>query len=121
MKLAEFKGEEAFKKIGKVVSCLRKMFEDKRLAMIAKAQNEGWILAFFEISLAEHSDLWVKLYLELNPDETEEDISLQSVIHFAYEFMNDKELNSLFFSSSEQTAMTSSGSPMENTEATETT
>ena len=119
MKLSEIKGEQAFKTIGKVVGCLRKMFSDEELNNIVQEQKEGWVLVFLEESLERKTDIWCEMYLALNPGETKENISVGSVISFAYEFKNDEQLMSLFFSQGEQIVKTSIGSPMENTEAAE--
>lgn len=121
MLLDKVKGRNAFKAMGTVVGCFREMFKNKQLAEIAKAKEKGWILDFFSISLDECSDIWVTMFLTLNPEINEEDITIPAVIHFAMDIKNDPELMSLFFSQSEQTDRTSSGSPMENIEETEVT
>lgn len=118
MRLSDIKGVEAFKTIGKIVGCLRGLYENEKLLKIATEQKTGWIMDFFSISLEEESETWMKMFIILNPGVKEEDINLGSVIKFAYEFKNDPELMSLFFSQGEQTVKTSSGSPMVNTEAT---
>ena len=114
MKLSDIKGKDAFKAVGVVVGCLRDLFQDEVLSKISTEQKKGWILDFFTVSLEDHSDVWIKMFLALNPDMEEEDVSLGSVIKFAYEFKNDPELMSLFFSQGEQMEQTSSGSPMVN-------
>lgn len=119
--LKDLKGNEAFKAMGRVIGGFRKLFKDPTLAEIAAKKPQGWILEFFEISLDEHSDIWMDMFLALNPDKAEEDISLGSVIKFALEIKNDEEIMSLFFSQSDQTENTPSGSLTENTEETEKT
>ena len=118
MKLSEIKGQEAFKAMGAVVGCLRELFQDKKLSKIATEQKTGWLLDFFSVSLEERSEVWMKMFLALNPDMKESDVSVGSVIRFAYDFKNDPELMSLFFSQGGQMQKTSIGSPTENTEAT---
>lgn len=114
MKLSDIKGQEAFKVMGTMIGCLREMFSDKELGKIATEQKAGWVLDFFSVSLEKKSDIWMRMYLILNPDTKEEEVSLGSVIKFAYDFKNDPELMSLFFSQGEQTEKTSTGSPMVN-------
>lgn len=118
MRLSDIKGEQAFKAVGQIVGCLREMFEDDNLAKIVDNENKGWILEFFQISLENKSDVWMKMYKILNPDV---EVTLASVIKFAFDFKNDPELMGLFFSQGEQMVKNSSGSPTENTEAPETT
>lgn len=121
MKLSEIKGQEAFKTIGKIVSMLRKLYENEKVLKIAKEQKAGWIMDFFSVSLEENPDVWMGMFLVLNPAVKEADVNLGSVIKFAYDFKNDPELMSLFFSQGEQIVKTSIGSPTENTEETEKT
>lgn len=120
MRLSEIKGEEAFKTIGKLIGCLREMYDEETIK-IATEQKTGWIFEFFQVTLEKKSDVWVRAYMILNPEIKKENISLGSVIKFAYDFKNDQELMSLFFSQSEQIVNSSSGSPTENTEETEAT
>ena len=115
MKLSEFKGEEAFKVMGKVVRVLRGIFKDEKCLEIIKAKQSGWVLDFLDYSLSEQSAMWLELFCALNPDKKPNDVSTQDVLTFAYEFMNDEQLMSLFFSQSQVTQKTSIGSAMENT------
>ena len=110
MRISDIKGEQAFKVMGEIIDLLREMFSDKKVIKVVNEKKQGWILEFFSVSLKERSDLWMKMYLTLNPDVKKDDVSLGSVIKFAYEFKNDPELMSLFFSQSEQTETNSSGS-----------
>ena len=121
MLLDKVKGRNAFKAMGTIVGCFREMFNNEQLAKIAKAKEQGWILDFFSVSLDECADIWVRMFLTLNPELNEEDISIPAVIHFAMQIKADPEMMSLFFSQSEQTDRMSSGSPTENIEATEVT
>lgn len=121
MRLSDIKGQEAFKTIGKVVGYLRELFKDEKLQKIVSEKKAGWLLDFFAISLDVKSDTWMKMYLALNPDTKADDVSIGSVIRFAYEFKNDPELMSLFFSQGEQMENNYSGSPMVNTEEIEKT
>lgn len=121
MKLSEIKGQEAFKVMGKLVGCLREMFQDDELKKISSEQKAGWLLDFFSVSLEKKSDIWMKMFLALNPDVKEKDVTIGSVIKFAYDFKNDPELMSLFFSQGDRTELNSIGSPTENIEETEKT
>jgi len=119
MRLKDFKGEEAFKVMGKMVSCLRRMFQDKKASDIVITKKQGWILEFLEYSLCEQAGVWLDMFKALNPDVPEEEISTQNVVIFASEFMQDPELTSLFFSQGRTTSKTSIGSATENTEVKE--
>lgn len=121
MRLSDIKGEQAFKTIGAVVGCLRELFKDEKVNKIVQNQEPGWILDFFSLSLEGNPDVWMKMYLLLNPDVERNDVSIGSVIKFAYEFKNDPELMTLFFSQSDPTEKKSTGSLTENTEATDKT
>lgn len=121
MRLSEIKGDQTFKAIGGIVKCLREIFTDKQIMKIVNDKQTGWMLDMFSVSLEEKADVWMRMFLILNPDVKEEDVSIGNVIKFAYEFKNDEELMSLFFSQGEQMVTKSSGSPTENTEAPETT
>lgn len=121
MKLSEIRGQDAFKVMGRLVGCLREFYTDEKIVQIAKEKKPGWVLNFFETSLEVKSDVWLKLFVALNPDVKEEDVNFGSVVKFASDFINDPEMMSLFFSQGEQTENPSSGSPMVNTEVTEKT
>ena len=114
MRISDIKGEDAFKVLGQVVGYLRDLFQDEELSEIATTQRKGWLLEFFSTSLEKKSDTWMNLFLALNPDKKKEDISIATVITFAYDFKNDPELMSLFFSQGGQTVNNSSGSPTVN-------
>jgi hypothetical protein len=117
MKLADFKGEAAFKVMGEVVSTLRVMFQDEKVLKIVTEQKQGYLLEFFEYSLKEQSKQWLDLFTALNPDKDREEVNPMDVVAFALEFRNDEQLMSLFFSSGRTMAMTTSiGSATENTE-----
>ena len=118
MRLSDIKGEQAFQVMGDVIDCLREMFADEKVIKVVNDKKQGWILEFFSVSLKERSDVWMKMYLALNPDVKKDDVSLGSVIKFAYDFKNDPELMSLFFSQSEQTEINSSGSHTVTTKET---
>lgn len=117
MKLSEFKGEEAFKVMGRTVGCLRAIFQDEKVLAITQAKEKGWILEFLEYSLCEQSNKWLDLYCILTPQAKRSEVSTQDVITFASDFTNDEQLMSLFFTQS-RTMMpkTSIGSVTENTE-----
>lgn len=121
MKLSEIKGQEAFKAIGAIVGCLKEMFKDMELNKIVSEQKAGWLLDFFERSLETQSAIWTRMFMVLNPDVKEDEISLGTVIRFAFEFKNDPELMSLFFSQGGQMVNSYSTPPMENTTEIEKT
>ncbi len=121
MKLKEIKGVEAFKTMGAVTAALREMFTDSKLQKIATEQKTGWILDFFTVSLEEKADLWMRLFLILNPGTTEDEVTMGAVLKFAAEFRNDPELMSLFFSQGGQIVENYSGSLTENTTEIEKT
>lgn len=117
MKLCDFKGEEAFKVMGKTISVLKRIFLNKKASEIIDKKSKGYLMEFFEFSLTEQSKEWLELFTILNPDKAPEEVSTQDVIAFAYDFINDEQLMSLFFSQSRTTKLkTSIGSAMENTE-----
>lgn len=121
--LREFKGEEAFKVMGRVITCLKRIFQDEKAAKIIvekKQENPNsdfWMMDFLEYTLTENSKEWLDLFCVLNPNEKREDVSTDDVISFAFEFFADDRLRSLFFSQSQQvTSKTSIGSAMASTE-----
>lgn len=121
--LREFKGEEAFKVMGRVITCLKRIFQDEKASqiIIEKRQenpnSEMWMMDFLEYSLIEDSKEWLDLFCVLNPNIPRAEASTDDVIAFAFEFFADERLRSLFFSQSQQvTLKTSIGSAMENIE-----
>ena len=119
MRLSDIKGQDAFKTVGKVMRCIQDLFKDEKLILIATEKKKGWIIEFFAESLENKPDIWERMFILLNPDV--KDYNLGSVIKFAYDFKNDPELMSLFFSQGEQMQDKSSGSPTVNTTETEKT
>lgn len=116
MRLNEFKGEEAFKVMGRVVRSLRGMFKDEKVLAITTKKEEGWMLEFLEYSLSEQANIWLELFCNLNPDIKAEEVTTLDVISFAYEFTQDEQMMSLFFSQSQMKPKTSIGSATENIE-----
>lgn len=117
LRLSEFKGEEAFKVMGRVVGGIKAIFKDEGALKIIQNKEAGWMLDFFEYTLVEQSAKWLDLYCILTPNAKRSEVSTQDVITFASEFMNDEQLMSLFFSQSRMiTSKTSIGSATENTE-----
>lgn len=117
LRLSEFKGEEAFKVMGRVVGGFKAIFKDETALKIVKGKEEGWMLDFLEYTLTEQSGLWLNLYCTLTPNAKKEDVSTADVFDFAYEFTSDEKLMSLFFSQSRMiTSKTSIGSATEITE-----
>ncbi len=117
MKLSDFKGQEAFRVVGHLMRCLQEMFKDEKLLKIATEKKAGWIIEFFAESLENKPEIWEKMFVLLNPNN--KDYNLGSVIKFAYDFKNDPELMSLFFSQGDQMQSESSGSPTVNITAIE--
>lgn len=117
MKLSEFKGEEAFKVMGRIIRSFRSVFKDEKIIKITKEKDkEGWVLDLLEYSLSEQASIWLDMFCTLNPEKKRSEVSTRDVIAFAYEFMNDEQLMSLFFSQSQNKPLTSIGSATESTE-----
>jgi len=117
MKLSEFKGEDAFKVMGRVISVLKRLFLDKKASEIINKKSEAYLMEFFEYSLTNQSKEWLEMFTILNPEKKAEDVSTTDVIVFASDFIHDEQLMSLFFSQSRtMKPKTSIGSATENTE-----
>jgi len=121
--LKEFKGEEAFKVMGRVISCLKKIFQDEKAGKIIiegrkdNPNSTKWMMDFLEYSLTQNSGEWLDMFCTLNPHAQRDEVSTDDVINFAFEFYSDSKLMSLFISQSQQvTSKTSTGSAMANTE-----
>lgn len=123
MVLDKFKGNEAFRVIGKVIHEFKSFYENEKVMKIVaegrKQNNTKWVLDFLEVSLTEDSEKWMKLFLVLNPEKKAEDVTTFDVFRFANEFISDPTLMNLFFSQSRTVAPISSGSAMANTEEIE--
>lgn len=117
MNLCEFKGEEAFKVMGKIIRILREIFKDENVIEMTTKKEKGWILAFLDYSLENQSKNWLDLFVALNPSIKPKDVTTMDVLAFAYEFVNDEQMMSLFFSQSRMNQKKSIGSASENTEA----
>lgn len=120
--LQEFKGEEAFRVMGRIISCLKSIFKNEEAAKIivegrkANPNSNGWMMDFLEYSLTENSKEWLDMFCTLNPNSDRDEISTDDVINFAFEFYTDSKLMSLFISQSQQvTSKTSIGSATEST------
>lgn len=123
MVLDKFKGNEAFRVIGKVIHEFKSFYDNEKVMKIVtegrKQSNNNWVLDLLEVSLSEDSEKWMKLFLVLNPDKKAEDVTTYDVFRFANEFISDPTLMNLFFSQSRTVAPISSGSAMANTEEIE--
>lgn len=123
MVLDKFKGNEAFRVIGKVIHEFKSFYDNEKVTKIVtegrKQSNNNWVLELLEVSLSEDSEKWMKLFLVLNPDKKAEDVTTYDVFRFANEFISDPTLMNLFFSQSRTVAPISSGSAMANTEEIE--
>lgn len=123
MVLDKFKGNEAFRVIGKVIHEFKSFYENEKVMKIVtegrKQKNNNWVLELLEVSLSEDAEKWMRLFLVLNPDKKAEDVTTFDVFKFANEFISDPTMMNLFFSHSRTVAPISSGSAMENTEEIE--
>lgn len=123
MVLDKFKGNEAFRVIGKVIHEFKSFYENEKVMKIVtergNQKNNNWVLELLEVSLSEDAEKWMKLYLVLNPEKKAEDVTTFDVFKFANEFISDPTMMNLFFSQSRTVAPISSGSAMENTEEIE--
>jgi hypothetical protein len=123
MVLDKFKGNEAFRVIGKVIHEFKSFYENEKVMKIVaergNQKNNNWVLELLEVSLSEDAEKWMRLYLVLNPDKKAEDVTTFDVFKFANEFISDPTMMNLFFSQGRTVAPISSGSAMENTEEIE--
>lgn len=123
MVLDKFKGNEAFRVIGKVIHEFKSFYENEKVMKIVaegrKQSNNNWVLDLLEVSLSEDSEKWMKLFLVLNPEKKAEDVTTFDVFRFANEFISDPTLMNLFFSQSRTVVPISSGSAMANTKEIE--
>ena len=116
MKLSDFKGADAFKVMGKLLSVFKTFFADEGIKEIYDKKEDGWVSKLFEYSLENCSEGWLDLFVIFNPDVKREEVSLANVFVFATEVMNDKEIMELFFSQGKTMQTTSIGLATENTE-----
>ena len=118
--LQKFKGEDAFRVMGRVVRVLRSIFQDEKCVEIINKRdpnNNLWMLDFFDYTLMEQSGKWLELYCTFYPEVAKENVSTEDVFTFAYDFMNDDKMMSLFMSQSQMNEpKTSIGSATESTE-----
>ena len=123
MVLDKFKGNEAFRVIGKVIHEFKGFYDNKKIMNIVaegrKQKNNNWVLDLLEVSLSEDPEKWMNLFLVLNPDRKAEDVTTFDVFRFANELLSDPNIMNLFFSQSRTVAPISSGSAMANTEEIE--
>ncbi len=123
MVLDKFKGNDAFRVIGKVIHEFKSFYDNKKVMEIVaegrKDKNTRWVLEFLEVSLSEEPEKWMNLFLVLNPDKKAEDVTTFDVFKFGNEIVSDPTMMNLFFSQSRTVVPISSGSAMENTEEIE--
>ena len=123
MVLDKFKGNEAFRVIGKVIHEFKSFYDNKKVMDIVaegrKTKNTKWVLEFLEVSLSEEPEKWMNLFLVLNPEKKADDVTTFDVIRFGNEIVSDPTMMNLFFSQSRTVAPISSGSAMANTEEIE--
>ena len=123
MVLDKFKGNDAFRVIGKVIHEFKSFYDNKKVMEIVaegrKNKNTKWVLEFLEVSLSEEPEKWMNLFLVLNPDKKAEDVTTFDVFKFGNEIVSDPTMMNLFFSQSRTVVPISSGSAMENTEEIE--
>ena len=116
MKLSDFKGQDAFRVMGKLIKAFRVMFNDEKILEITERKEKAWVLNFLEYSLCEKADVWLDTFCALNPDIEAENVTTADVVKFAYDFMSDEQLMTLFFSQGRTTGVTTLQSASENTE-----
>lgn len=123
MVLDKFKGNEAFRVIGKVIHEFKSFYDNKKVMDIVaegrKKKDSRWVLEFLEVSLSEEPEKWMNLFLVLNPDKKADDVTTFDVFRFGNEIVSDPTMMNLFFSQSRTVAPISSGSAMANTEEIE--
>lgn len=123
MVLDKFKGNEAFRVIGKVIHEFKSFYDNKKIMDIVaegrKTKNANWVLDLLEVSLSEEPEKWMNLFLVLNPDKKASEVTTFDVIRFGNEIVSDPTMMNLFFSQSRTVAPISSGSAMANTEEIE--
>lgn len=123
MVLDKFKGNEAFRVIGKVIHEFKSFYDNKKIMDIVaegrKTKNSNWVLELLEVSLSEEPEKWMNLFLVLNPEKKADDVTTFDVIRFGNEIVSDPTMMNLFFSQSRTVAPISSGSAMANTEEIE--
>ena len=123
MVLDKFKGNEAFRVIGKVIHEFKSFYDNKKVMDIVaegrKTKNTKWVLEFLEVSLSEEPEKWMNLFQVLNPEKKADDVTTFDVIRFGNEIVSDPTMMNLFFSQSRTVAPISSGSAMANTEEIE--
>lgn len=119
MVLDKFKGNEAFRVIGRVIHEFKSFYDNKKVMDIVaegrKSKNSNWVLEFLEVSLSEEPEKWMNLFLVLNPDKKASDVTTFDVFKFGNEIVSDPTMMNLFFSQSRTVVPISSGSAMENT------
>ena len=73
MVLDKFKGNEAFRVIGKVIHEFKSFYDNKKIMDIVaegrKTKNSNWVLELLEVSLSEEPEKWMNLFLVLNPEK----------------------------------------------------
>lgn len=123
MVLDKFKGNEAFRVIGKVIHEFKSFYDNKKIMDIVaegrKSKNSNWVLELLEVSLSEEPEKWMNLFLVLNPEKKASEVTTFDVIRFGNEIVSDPTMMNLFFSQSRTVAPISSGSAMANTEEIE--
>ena len=123
MVLDKFKGNEAFRVIGKVIHEFKSFYDNKKIMDIVaegrKTKNANWVLELLEVSLSEEPEKWMNLFLVLNPEKKASEVTTFDVIRFGNEIVSDPTMMNLFFSQSRTVAPISSGSAMANTEEIE--
>ena len=123
MVLDKFKGNEAFRVIGKVIHEFKSFYDNKKIMDIVaegrKSKNANWVLELLEVSLSEEPEKWMNLFLVLNPEKKASEVTTFDVIRFGNEIVSDPTMMNLFFSQSRTVAPISSGSAMANTEEIE--
>ena len=120
MKLSDFKGEEALDVLAEIIEPLTVIVADKEIQELGKQKGTPKI-KFVKPAIKNHKKEVIYILATLNkqtPEEYEANLSLLSLPMQVLDFINDPEVQKLFFSQaqSQPTSTDNSGSAMVNTE-----
>lgn len=123
MKLSDFKGEEALDVLADIIEPLTTIIADKEIQELAKVKGTPKI-KFVKPAIKNHKEEVIYILATLQrqtPEEYEANLSLVTLPMQVLEFINDPEIQKLFFSQaqSQSTSQDNSGSAMENTKEKE--
>lgn len=123
MRLSDFKGEEALDVLAEIIEPLTFIIADKEIQELSKSKGIPKI-KFVKPALKNHKEEVILILATLQKQTVEEykkTLSLVTLPLQMLEFLNDPEIEKLFFSQGQslQTQSVNSGSATENTEAEE--